>query len=270
MIVQLRDGLKVNVLESGSGEATPLLLIHGLGGSAETWGEEILGRLSRDRRVVAVDLPGHGASDAPTEPGRFALAAIVSDLEDVLSCLDIESAIWAGYSMGGRIALGAGLFAPQRVAALILESASPGLEDELARQDRRRSDERLARRMESDGIQAYLDAREELPVFASQRRLAPEVRRSLRDQLATNDPAALAACLRGLGQGMQPPLWRALGHISAPVLLLVGALDEKYLRINEQMLVALPAARLVVAPAAGHNVHFETPGAWLSAVETFL
>lgn len=270
MMVQLRDGLRVNVRDLGGGGAVPLLLIHGFGGSADTWGVKILDRLSRDRRVVAVDLPGHGASDAPSEPGRFALAAIVDDLADVLSWLDVESAIWVGYSMGGRIALGASLLAPRRVAGLILESASPGLENDRARAERRLSDARLAGRIESEGLTAYLAAWEELPVLASQRRLSTAARQALRDQRARNNPTALAACLRGLGQGMQPSLWHALHHISAPVLLLAGELDDKYVQINERMLAGIPSGRLAVAPGAGHNVHLENPEAWLAAVESFL
>lgn len=270
MRVQLRDGLRVNVLDVGGGAASPLLLIHGFGGSVESWGVETLDRLSKDRRVVAVDLPGHGTSDAPREPGRFALAAIVDDLADVLSRLDVESAIWVGYSMGGRIALGAGLFVPRRVAGLILESASPGLEDDQARAERRLADARLAERIDSEGLAAYHDAWEKLPVLASQRGLPPATQRVLRDQREKNNPAALAACLRGLGQGMQPSLWGALNHISAPVLLLAGELDEKYVQINERMLAGLPSGRLVVAPGAGHNIHLENPEAWLAAVESFL
>lgn len=270
MIVQLRDGLRVNVRDLGEDGAVPLLMIHGFGASSATWGDEELHRLARERRVVAVDLPGHGASDAPTEPGRFAFAAIVADLTDVLSCLDIESAVWIGYSMGGRIALGAGLLAPERVAGLFLESASPGLEDDSARAERRRSDERLAQRLESEGIQALVHEWETLAVFDSQRDLPANLQENLREQRRANDPAALATCLRGLGQGMQPSLWGALGHIAAPVLQLVGERDAKYLAINERMHSRFPDARLVAVPGAGHNVHFERPAAWLAAVESFL
>ena len=270
MKIRVRDGLDVNVQDEGGGGETPLLLVHGFGGSSESWGSEILDRLAGDRRVLAVDLPGHGESDAPSEPGRFALAAIVDDLEAVLAALDVDSAIWMGYSMGGRIALGAGLLSPRRVSGLILESACPGLEDAQARAERRASDAHLAERIASEGIAAYLEAWEKVPVLASQRRLPPAAQRALRNQRAKNDPAALAACLRGLGQGTQPSLWDALGHISAPVLLLVGELDEKYVRINERMLAGMPAGRLVVAPGAGHNVHLENPEAWLAAVESFL
>ena len=81
---------------------------------------------------------------------------------------------------------------------------------------------------------------------------------------------ALAACLRGLGTGMQPSLWSALEHISVPTLLIAGHEDPKFVQTNERMLEALPAARLEVVPDAGHTVHLEQPDAWLRAVESFV
>ena len=274
VIVTLRDGLRINVRDLGApgsdGSAPPLLLLHGFSGSSESWGEPLLERLSVSRRVIAVDLPGHGESDVPVEPGRFAFAAIVADLADLLDVLEVASAVWVGYSMGGRLALGAGLFLPDRVSALVLEGASPGLATEQERTGRRASDELLARRIESSGIGAFVREWEGLPLFATQRKLAPKVRAELRSRRLTNRPKALAACLRGLGTGMQPSLWEALEHVGAPTLLIAGEADQKFVRTNERMIETLPDARLEVVPEAGHAVHLEQPKAWLSAVESFV
>lgn len=271
MIVTLRDGLRLGVREVGSGgSAPPLLLLHGFSGSSESWGEPLLERLSHGRRVIAVDLPGHGESDAPAEPGRFAFAAIVSDLADLLDALEVASAVWVGYSMGGRLALGAGLLLPDRVSRLVLESASPGLATEQQRTERRSSDELLARRIESSGIGEFVREWEELPLFATQRRLTPGVRAEIRSRRMTNRPEALAACLRGLGTGMQPSVWEALEHVAAPTLLIAGEEDRKFVRTNERMLEALPDARLEVIPEAGHAVHLEQPEVWASVVKSFV
>jgi 2-succinyl-6-hydroxy-2,4-cyclohexadiene-1-carboxylate synthase len=274
VIVTLRDGLRINVCDLGArgsdGSAPPLLLLHGFSGSSESWGGPILDRLSIGRRVIAVDLPGHGESDVPAEPGRFAFAAIVADLADLLDVLEVASAVWVGYSMGGRLALGAGLFLPDRVSRLVLESASPGLPTEQERTERRSSDELLARRIESSEIGAFVREWEDIPLFATQRKLAPKVRAELRSRRMTNRPEALAACLRGLGVGMQPSLWEALEHVAAPTLLIAGERDRKFVRTNERMLQALPDARLELISKAGHAVHLEQPEAWLSAVESFV
>jgi 2-succinyl-6-hydroxy-2,4-cyclohexadiene-1-carboxylate synthase len=274
VIVTLRDGLRINVRDLGArgtgGSAPPLLLLHGFSGSSKSWGEPVLQRLSVGRRVIAVDLPGHGKSDVPAEPGRFVFAAIVADLADLLDVLEVASAVWVGYSMGGRLALGAGLFLPDRVSKLVLESASPGLATEQERAERRSSDELLARRIESSEIGAFVREWETLPLFATQRKLAPKVRAELRSRRMTNRPEALAACLRGLGVGMQPSLWEALEHVAAPTLLIAGERDRKFVRTNERMLQALPDARLELISKAGHAVHLEQPEAWLSAVESLV
>ena len=270
MIVTLRDGLRIGVRELGPRDSgPPLLLLHGVSGSSGSWGESLLDRMSAGRRVIAIDLPGHGASDVPAEPGRFAFAAIVSDIVDLLDALDVASAVWIGYSMGGRLALGAGLLFPERVSRLVLESASPGLATEQERVERRRSDELLARHIEVNEIGEFVSKWEDRPLFASQRKLAPEIRAALRTRRMENRPEALAACLRGLGTGMQPSFWEALEHVATPTLLLVGEEDQKFARINERMLELLPDAQLVSIPDAGHAVHLEHPEAWTSAVESF-
>ena len=271
MIVTLRDGLRIGVRDLGSDRSgTPVLMLHGFSGSSNSWGESLLARLSAGRRLIAVDLPGHGASDIPAEPGRFAFAAIIADLADLLDTLEVGSAVWVGYSMGGRLALGAGLFIPDRVSRLVLESASPGLAMESDRAERRSSDELLARRIESNEIGSFVREWERHPLFATQCRLPPDVRAALRKRRMGNRPAALAACLRGLGTGMQPSLWNALDHVSVPTLLIAGQEDHKFVHTNEQMLEALPDARLEVVPDAGHTVHLEQPDAWASTVESFV
>jgi len=271
VIVTLRDGLRIGVRDIGSDRsAPPLLLLHGFSGSANSWGEPLLTRLSVGRRLIAVDLPGHGESEVPSDAGRFAFAAVVADLADLLDTLEVAAAVWIGYSMGGRLALGAGLFVPDRVSGLVLESASPGLATESERAERRLSDELLARRIESNEIGVFVNEWEDQPLFMSQQRLATADRAELRRRRMENRPVALAACLRGLGTGMQPSLWSALEHVSVPTLLIVGHEDPKFVQTNERMLEALPAARLEVIPDAGHTVHLEQPDAWLTAVESFV
>lgn len=271
VIATLRDGLRIGVRELGSDDAAPpLLLLHGFSGSSESWTEIVLERLAESRRVLAVDLPGHGVSDIPSEPGRFAFAAVVSDLVDVLDVLEITTAVWVGYSMGGRLALGAGLLVPDRVSKLVLESASPGLATEDDRIRRRTADEELACRIESRGTDWFAEEWGNQPLFETQKQLSPEIRAGLRRRRAANRPEALAACLRGLGTGMQPSLWSALGHVAAPTLLIAGAEDPKFVNTSQRMLEELPDARLAIVPGSGHEVHLERPEAWLSVVASFV
>ena len=91
-----------------------------------------------------------------------------------------------------------------------------------------------------------------------------------RNQRLRNDPRGLANSLRGMGSGAQPSLWHDLPTLTLPTLLLVGALDDKFRRINEAMAAKIPSATLDIIPSAGHNTHLENSAAFALAVRSFL
>jgi 2-succinyl-6-hydroxy-2,4-cyclohexadiene-1-carboxylate synthase len=250
------NGISLNVEVVGAGP--PLLLLHGFTGSAATWASH-LPELSGRATTIAVDLIGHGASDAPADPARYTMSHCIADLLAVLDRLEIGRAAVLGYSMGARVALHLALAAPKRVAGLVLESGSPGLAGESERSARHASDEAMAATIERDGVRAFVARWEQLPLFASQTTLPAEVRSTLRRQRLRNNAQGLAHSLRGMGTGAQASLWSRLGQIDAPALLIVGSLDEKFCRIGRAMDGAMPRARLAVVPGAGHAVHLEQP-----------
>lgn len=303
--IEARDGLRLRVVERhpDARDRAPLLLLHGFTGSVEAWGTGLLDGLAGrrtprargaaprgptraaevarvegraplagpiPRRVIALDLPGHGGSDVPSDRVRYALPRVLDDLEDVLDALGVERAVWVGYSMGGRVALGGAVLRPARVEALILESAAPGLADAEARRARREADEARAGRLEEEGLEAFVDRWMALPLFESQRSLPDEVRDRERRRRLACDSRGLAATLRGLGTGSQPSFWEDLPEVRIPVLLLTGGLDPKFETIADRMASALPSARRRSISGAGHAVHLEAQGAWLEAVEGFL
>lgn len=241
-----------------AGRGPLLVLLHGFTGSVDNWRPHFPALATR-YRVLAVDLLGHGRTSAPATPARYAMDAAAADLATLLARLAPEPVHLLGYSMGGRLALYVALAYPAQVKSLYLESASPGLEDEEARQQRQRQDEALADRIEQEGVPAFVDFWEALPLFASQQRLPNDVRDRLRRQRIQNQAHGLANSLRGMGTGVQPSLWSRLGELRMPVHLLVGALDTKFVAINRRMAQALPQATLTVVPDAGHTVHLEQP-----------
>jgi len=125
------DDIELYVERAGSGP--PLLLLHGFTGSADEWAG-LIPRLTGLREVIAPDLIGHGRSSAPADPARYTMEQCVVDLLALLDSLGHERVELLGYSMGGRVALQLAAAAPGRVRSLILESASPGIEDEAERQ----------------------------------------------------------------------------------------------------------------------------------------
>lgn len=249
------------------------VLLHGFTGSSASWGEAVVDALaSAGHAPILVDAPGHGARAGETDPGAFTLERALTLVDRAAERGDGAGAPFplVGYSMGGRLALAYAIRRPERVSALVLESASPGLASSRERAGRRESDEALARRLEEEGVEAFVDFWERLPLFESRGALPAAVLQRQRALRLTNDAGSLAASLRGLGTGALPGFWDDLATLDVPVLLLVGALDRKFVGVAERMEARLPRARRVTVPGAGHTVHLERPAAWVDAVVGFL
>lgn len=256
-------GVRFNVEQCGSGP--PLVLLHGFTGSAASWAEhaQVFGT---SFTTYAIDLIGHGRMASQAAPERYRMERCVQDLVALLDRLEVASTSLLGYSMGGRVALHLAVAAPERIEALVLESASPGIADPAERAARVRADEALADSIERDGLGAFVDRWERLPLFASQERLPEEVRRRHRAQRLSHDPRGLANSLRGMGAGAMEPAWERLSTLVMPVLLLAGELDEKYVALAREMERRIPHASSLIVPNAGHAVHLEAPEVYDQAV----
>ena len=255
--------------QGGHEGPTTLVLLHGFTGSAAAWGHQLDTLADYGLRIIALDLLGHGQSDAPDDPQRYTIERCQQDILAGLQELGVSKgqATILGYSMGGRIALYTAFSGFFR--ALILESASPGLEDPAEREQRRVSDEALAASLEGEGVPAFIERWENLPLFASQRTLPSECREALHRQRLQNSATGLAQSLRGIGTGVQPSLYARLPALNIPVLLIAGALDTKFTAIAQRMAQALPQSQLSIVPAAGHTVHLEQPQLFASLVGDF-
>ena len=165
------------------------------------------------------------------------------------------SGVWAGYSMGGRLALWIALEHPELVEALALISTNPGINDDRQRRVRRDSDEELAGFIESSGHDAFFDRWLAQPLFSG---LDPVAARQHR---LTSAPE-LANQLRTLGQGAQQPLWDRLPELSMPVAVVAGARDERYAAIAGQTAAGIGSnGKLHLVPGAGHALLQEAPAA---------
>jgi pimeloyl-ACP methyl ester carboxylesterase len=209
-----------------SAGGAPVVLVHGFAGSASrTWGPAGWPELLADsgRRVVTVDLLGHGDGPHPHTPEAY------QQLEDHAAAqLPDEPCDAIGFSLGAKVLLTLATREPQRFRRLVLA----GLGDNAFATDR---DERLADLLESD----------------HPAELAPQAR-YFRDQMAEGDPRALAAYLRRPGHG---PLDEAtLGTIVVPVLLVLG--DRDFVGSGDRLLAALPVAQRIVLRGVDH---FATP-----------
>jgi 2-succinyl-6-hydroxy-2,4-cyclohexadiene-1-carboxylate synthase len=246
-----------------------LLLLHGFTGSGALWAPHAAA-LAERFRVIAPDLLGHGDSDAPPDPARHAMPRTIGDLAALLDALGVARCALLGYSLGGRVALALAAEHPQRVTALILEGASPGIADAEDRAARRAADAHLARRLEDDGLAAFVDAWMAQPLFATQAALPAAARTAARAARLRNSVVGLAACLRGLGTGSQPSYWQRLHELTMPVLLLAGERDAKFRALAGAMAERIPTATLRIVPGAGHTTHLENPAAFQQLVRAFL
>ena len=117
---QLPDG-RIHYYEAGNGE--PLLLLHTVGQTLFTW-HRCVERLAEFYRVIAVDLPGHGYSDAPMEAGGYAVEKTAETLVAFMDEIGLISAHVGAFSLGAIYALALVQSAPERVGRLVL--VSPG------------------------------------------------------------------------------------------------------------------------------------------------
>ncbi|WP_062307359.1 2-succinyl-6-hydroxy-2,4-cyclohexadiene-1-carboxylate synthase [Alicyclobacillus sendaiensis] len=250
----------------------PCLFLHGFTGAGDVF-VPVLERMLRfgcQPSAILPDLLGHGASDVPEDAARLSMDETVHDLDALLDELDISSCKVVGYSMGGRVALAFAIHFPHRVRALVLESASPGIQDPREREARRHEDDRLADEMEARGLEWFVSEWERRPIFATHEALPEEAKALQRAVRLSGSARGYAQSLRGLGTGRQPSYWDMLDQLAMPVALVTGALDAKFTGIAERMRSRLRNAMHVRIDGAGHTPHLEQPDRFAEWFAQFL
>ncbi len=262
-------GLSLGVVSRGDPASPPVIVLHGFTGSAESM-QGIAEALAPDCRVHALELVGHGASDAPQDVAAYAMDRCTDQVLGAMDALGVRRGHFIGYSMGARAALSLAIRTPGRVASLALIGVSPGFAEEAERSARIAADEALADEILSGGLEAFVDRWMALPLFASQQRLGAAALAQARRQRLTCDPVGLANSLRGMGTGAMPSLWHALAELDLPVLLAVGREDAKFAALANRLLESFPQAELLEIAEAGHAAHLEKPRAFEAGYRHFL
>jgi pimeloyl-ACP methyl ester carboxylesterase len=111
----LINGIKVNYKISGEGK--PLVILHGWGGSSDSW-LKIIKELEKDFKIICPDLPGFGKSETPKIPWN--LKDYVKWVKEFTGNLNLEKFFLIGHSFGGRIAIKFSIAFPEKVQKLIL------------------------------------------------------------------------------------------------------------------------------------------------------
>jgi pimeloyl-ACP methyl ester carboxylesterase len=267
------DGARLYYLDAGPEDGPALLLVHGLLSDKSTWDRALPLLAERGLRVLAVDLLGHGASDAP--PGSYLLGDFAASLDAFLTAVRCPSVTVCGHSLGGAIAVHFGYHYPSRVDRLVLVSAG-GLGREV----------NLGLRLLS------------VPGIDRAMALAlPPARRLLRQprlhRLLGWD-ADRVTNLRRMGRSissrrLRGPFFASLRGVIAPWGQRGSFLEMRYLAAHVPTLLVwsekdgiipvaharathdhLPGSTLVLFPSGGHEPHRRHPAAFADAVAEFV
>ncbi len=221
----------------------------------------------------AVDVPGHGQSERPDQVMLYQSESVRHQFDQVLRYIrdqtEATELVVLGYSMGGRLVLQWLVWANRlvNVNRVVVVGASPGIEDEHARQERQAWDHDLANRIASEGVERFLAYWQDIPLLRSQSNIPEPFLSELRARRLTNDGRGLALSLRGFGSGTMPSIWDEVSQFTeVPVLYVAGALDEKYVRVGQRLAGACRVVTCVEIEGAGHTAHLEKPEAFAKAV----
>lgn len=243
-----------------AGRGPSIVLIHGLGGSAQaTYGDVI--PLLHELRVVAFDNRGVGESEAPAAP--YSLEAFAHDTREVMRVAGLDRAHIVGHSLGGMIAQQFAVDYPEAVLSLTLADC-PG---ELAQAGRTNFETR-AETVERGGTAAIVAGVIQNGIGEQAKVKRPAAVERFRQTLLASDAAAYAASCRAAS---------ALDHLGrlrdfpSPVLVLWGDQDSGVPRAAAEKLAAtVPNGRFDVIPESGHNTPFENPAAFAAKILEFV
>jgi 3-oxoadipate enol-lactonase len=249
---------------SDDGPGRAVVLLHGFPLSRAMWAEQVTD-IGAIYRVIAPDLRGHG--DSPAPEGTYTMDEMADDVIDTLDRLHIrEPVVLGGLSMGGYVALSLVVRYPQRVRALMLLDTQAGADSIEAA---------AAREVTAKSV---IDAGSAAPIVdpmigrlfsAGFRETRPERVAPLRAVMEQSTARGIAGALRGMA--VRPDRRGDLAKISVPTLVVVG--EEDVITppaVATSLAEAIPGARLVLIPKAGHMAPYENPSATNAAILGFL
>lgn len=238
------------------------LLLHGFTGSPRSW-SPVVSCAELGRTPLTPTLAGHGLDWQSRAVQSFddevaRLAALASSLQ--------SPRLLCGYSLGARLALGLLVRQPCLFDAALLIGLHPGLPDQTARTERRNADASRARQLRQDGLETFVSAWEELPLFASQRDLPRQASAEQHSIRLDHVAGGLARSLEVLGLAEMRSYRASVAAIDVPITLMTGALDPKFSEIARALAEENAHVDTVVVEGAGHNVVLEAPAAVAAAM----
>ena len=241
---------RIGILDTGAGEATPILFLHGVGSDKSVWKPQ-LDHFGETRRAVAFDYPGYGESELVPDATRDDFAAAILAAMDAL---DIEQAHICGLSLGGVIALAMHAAAPQRCASLIIADSFAVHPQGEAIYERSTAASHDMRGLATARIGALL--------------VSEEPRAEVIDTMAAIDPEAYRIGARAVWLADQRDRAAA---IRVPTLVVCG--DEDAITppsLSEELVGLIPGSSLQIIAGASHLANLDKVAEFNGAIDGFL
>jgi len=240
------------------GRGPALVLLHAFPFDSRMW-RQTAAALAGQRQVITPDMRGFGLSDGGA--GDFSIADLADDVARLLDALKLSAATVGGLSMGGYVALAFARHHRDRLKSLILADTKAAADTPEARQGRQAAIELV----ESQGVAALLEKQiPRLLAAAASEGLRAEVR-----ALGAQPVDTVVAAIRALRD--RPDRSAELPAITSPTLIVVGSEDALSAPAEARsMAAAMPNARVVEIPGAGHLSNLENPDAFAAALAGFV
>lgn len=256
------NGIEIAYLiEPGARAGRPWLVFsHSLAADHTMWAPQVA-QFAADFNVLRYDTRGHGASDAPPPP--YTLELLADDLRALLDAVGIERCHFVGLSMGGMIGQMAALRHPRRFDSLVLADTSSRYPASM----RPVWEERIAAVQGANGMAAIAPATLQRWFTAAFRRRELDTVARVGRQIRATPVAGYVGCARAI---MTLDLTARLATIDLPVLVIVGEEDPGTPpAMAEEIVRAIPGARLERIPNAAHLSNLEQPQRFNAALRAF-
>jgi len=252
----------IAVKEYGDRQQPPIIFIHGFPFDSGMWEQQIK-QFKEQYYCIAYDIRGLGMT--LSGEGQFTIEMFVDDLFGVMDELQLNTAIIAGFSMGGYITLRAMEIEPDRFRGLILCDTKAEADDDAGRLKRAGA----IKSIDTDGVEQFVSSFVPMTFCDDAPLRIPDIYNNTLEQAKATPPTGVKGCL--LAMAARTDTTASLSNIKIPTLLLVGEDDAiTPPNVMRTMHERISGSEMVTVPGAAHMAPVEQPEIVNQAIVEFL